>query len=537
MDPSTNPTAPAPAPAPGSGGWWQQLAQDTQVKAKALAERTSAKAQALAEQAQTQARNNRTWQWAREGVTNERRVIFDGQQLGLTVVRDDASNRALVSSVDHDSPAGTRGVVAGSFIVGIGAVHDGRCDEFLPTPTFDDFATQFPALPRPAAVTFALPPRTGKLGVMQHNLEDEMAKTVTMVQLLTRERFDNPMFAVPREVLVKAKGLAFLRTARIGFGLSATGGTGLVVTRLGEGLDEWSAPCAIGTGALGWGLQLGAELTDLLLVLNTDKAVAAFASGTQLTLGGNVGIAAGPVGRQATVTANISDKNKAAAGGVAPADAAPTDAAAATDEDAPGEAEGGAGGGGGKAALAKLKNVKPAAAAVFSYSCSKGLFVGISLEGAVITPRHEVNSKFYGEHKRPAELLASPAPVQAHEMCRVLASALALEHDPNDVPPPPFTDPAAAATSPPAPTPDVPTATPAPAQVSTPAGDANPWGAAAEDDPAASFVDVDAGSTVMAEAAPLAAPVPAPPSQMPPTSEPMEVAPSGAEPEFPPVIV
>lgn len=51
-------------------------------------------------------------------------------------------------------------------------------------------------------------------------------------------------------------------------------GTGLVVARTEEGV--WSAPSAIATVGLGWGALIGGEITDFVLVLNTESAVEAF---------------------------------------------------------------------------------------------------------------------------------------------------------------------------------------------------------------------------------------------------------------------
>ena len=137
-------------------------------------------------------------------------------------------------------------------------------------------------------------------------MEEEIAKSARMVRDLTEERTLNPDAAVPQVILKNCKGLAFLRVAKVGFGLSAKIGTGIVVAKTGPSNDSWSAPFAVGTGGLGWGLQLGAELTDYMIVLNTSQAVKAFASGRQVTLGGNVSIAVGPVGRNMGGGGNVS---------------------------------------------------------------------------------------------------------------------------------------------------------------------------------------------------------------------------------------
>lgn len=74
-----------------------------------------------------------------------------------------------------------------------------------------------------------------------------VAQATRIVARMTAERAENPDKAVPREILRRARGLAFVRVAKVGFGLSVKLGTGIVVARLGDSLDSWSAPCAIGT--------------------------------------------------------------------------------------------------------------------------------------------------------------------------------------------------------------------------------------------------------------------------------------------------
>ena len=64
---------------------------------------------------------------------------------------------------------------------------------------------------------------------------------------------------------------AFLRVTKAGFAFSARFGTGLVVARLPRG--GWSAPSAIGTVGASFGFQLGAQVADFLVVLNTDAAL------------------------------------------------------------------------------------------------------------------------------------------------------------------------------------------------------------------------------------------------------------------------
>jgi lipid-binding SYLF domain-containing protein len=207
-------------------------------------------------------------------------------------------------------------------------------------------------------------------------MEEEIQKAAKILEKLTTERTMNPDALIPLDILRRARGIAFIRIAKIGFGFSLKAGTGIVVARLGESLDSWSAPCAIGTAGVGMGFQWGAELTDFMIVLNTQEAVEAFASGNQVSLGGNVGIAVGPVGRNAGLSGNIH---------------------------------------GGDLAQRNEAGEKPKVqvAPCYAYSHSKGLFIGISLEGAVIKPRNDVNSKFYGPEQDPRLILSGSTPPPA----------------------------------------------------------------------------------------------------------------------------
>ncbi|KAJ4339777.1 hypothetical protein N0V87_002977 [Didymella glomerata] len=176
---------------------------------------------------------------------------------------------------------------------------------------------------------------------------------------------------IPPSVLANAKGLAILTVFKAGFLGTARFGSGVVVARLADG--SWSAPSAIGTIGGGFGGQIGFELTDFVFILNDASAVRTFAQAGSLTLGGNVSIAAGPVGRNAEA-----------------------------------------------AGVASLKGV----AGVFSYSKTKGLFAGVSLEGSGLIERRDANEKLYGRRWTARELLSGqvPPPPAAEPLLRVLNS-------------------------------------------------------------------------------------------------------------------
>ena len=146
-----------------------------------------------------------------------------------------------------------------------------------------------------------------------------------------------PEKAIPRRVLDDARGLAIMSVLKVGFGVSGQGGQGVVVARTGHG---WSGPSFIGTGGAGWGLQIGAQITEFVFVLNTDAAVRSFSRGGNVTVGGDVSATAGPVGRDLQA-------------GVTPS------------------------------------------AAIYTYSRSQGLFAGVSLQGAVVATQKTANARYY----------------------------------------------------------------------------------------------------------------------------------------------
>ncbi|MGE3538928.1 MAG: YSC84-related protein [Candidatus Tectimicrobiota bacterium] len=181
------------------------------------------------------------------------------------------------------------------------------------------------------------------------SMQDDVNQAATII-----ERFQAvPEKAIPQAILRDARGLAIMTVLKAGFGVSGRGGTGVVIARTNRG---WSGPSAIGTGGAGFGFQIGAKVTEFVFVLNTDAAVQAFAHDVNVTLGGSLSVAAGPVGR--SVEASITP-----------------------------------------------------VAAIYTYSRSQGLFAGVSLEGTVIGTRNEANHAYYGREVSPDVILSGQVPV------------------------------------------------------------------------------------------------------------------------------
>lgn len=91
--------------------------------------------------------------------------------------------------------------------------------------------------------------------------------------------------------------MAIITVLKAGFLFSGRAGSGVIVARLPDG--SWSAPSAIVTAGAGVGGQIGAEITDFVFILNNKAAVDSFAQMGSITLGANVSVAAGPLGRNA----------------------------------------------------------------------------------------------------------------------------------------------------------------------------------------------------------------------------------------------
>ncbi|KAK2493056.1 hypothetical protein MC885_009068 [Smutsia gigantea] len=197
------------------------------------------------------------------------------------------------------------------------------------------------------------------------NLKSEAKKAAKILREFTEITSRNgPDKIIPAHVIAKAQGLAVLSVIKAGFLVTARGGSGIVLARLPDG--RWSAPSAIGIAGLGGGFEI-----DLVIILNYDRAVEAFAKGGNLTLGGNFTVAVGPLGRN--LEGNVALRSSAA---------------------------------------------------VFTYCKSRGLFAGLSLEGSCLIERKEANRKFYCQDIRAYDILFGdiPRPAQAEDLYEILDS-------------------------------------------------------------------------------------------------------------------
>ncbi|CAI7654620.1 unnamed protein product [Penicillium pancosmium] len=212
------------------------------------------------------------------------------------------------------------------------------------------------------------------------SLASECEKASLILDSLINPRYIKLDVGIPHKILADAKVISFtysdisatrLTLHHLRFLGSGRLGSGLIVARLPDG--RWSAPCALMTGGAGVGGLVGLELTDFVFVLTSDEAVNALATLGSLTLGLNVSMAAGPMGRSAEATGTASRKG---------------------------------------------------VASMLSYSKTRGLYGGVSLEGGVLLERADANKKIYGRKVTAKELLRGDItpPSETESLMRTLNS-------------------------------------------------------------------------------------------------------------------
>lgn len=130
-----------------------------------------------------------------------------------------------------------------------------------------------------------------------------------------------------------------------GFFFGGAGGTGALFVR-DEDTGQWSYPAFYTLGAVSFGLQFGGQAAQVILMVMSEQGLDKLMS-TKVQLGADASVAAGPVGEGAQV----------------------------------------------------------ATADIVQFARAKGLFVGLSVEGAVVAPRDKVNATYYGRPLKPVEIL------------------------------------------------------------------------------------------------------------------------------------
>jgi SH3 domain-containing YSC84-like protein 1 len=185
--------------------------------------------------------------------------------------------------------------------------------------------------------------KEGKKDVPEYAEQSQKAAKVFEEIMATPDK------AIPQEILDRAECAAvFPSVIKGGFIVGGRGGRGVASCRTATG---WTPPAYFNLGGGSFGLQIGAQATDFVLLFMTKDGIDSLLS-SKFTLGGDASVAAGPVGRQAGAETDL-----------------------------------------------KLN------AQILSYSRSKGLFAGLELKGVVIEPDEEDMAAAYGKGVTAKEIL------------------------------------------------------------------------------------------------------------------------------------
>lgn len=163
---------------------------------------------------------------------------------------------------------------------------------------------------------------------------------------------------VPRDLFKACRGIVLISVVEAGFIFSGNVGTGVIMAKRKAGTAEgegcWSSPSAIGLAGVGFGALVGGEIKDFIIFIMDDGTMDSFTGEAQLKMGVQLSLTLGPLGREAEVDINMS--NKGVGGSVA-------------------------------------------------YTFSRGLFAGAGIETALLGVRAGENERFYGRPMSPVEIL------------------------------------------------------------------------------------------------------------------------------------
>lgn len=157
--------------------------------------------------------------------------------------------------------------------------------------------------------------------------------------------------AVPGAIMEKAEGIAvFPSLIKGGFVVGGQRGHGILSVR-DKKTGGWSAPAFLTITGGSIGLQFGAQAIDLVLVVNNQRGLEQLVK-NQFKVGADAGVAAGPVGREASASTDIQMR-----------------------------------------------------AQILSYSRTRGLFAGVTLNGSTIRQDRDANERFYGTAYRTGQIV------------------------------------------------------------------------------------------------------------------------------------
>jgi lipid-binding SYLF domain-containing protein len=181
---------------------------------------------------------------------------------------------------------------------------------------------------------------------------DRVQGLVDRARVTFKEFMGDSNYAWVHENLDRAKGvLIFPQVIKGGFIWGGSGGTGVLLVR-DEKTGNWSEPAFYTIGSVTFGLQIGGQAAEVVMLAMTQKAIDSLLS-SSFKLGGEASIALGPVGAGAKASADIPNVT----------------------------------------------------ADFLTFAKAKGLYAGLNLEGAVVAVRDSLNRTYYGKDVRPIDIV------------------------------------------------------------------------------------------------------------------------------------
>jgi lipid-binding SYLF domain-containing protein len=180
----------------------------------------------------------------------------------------------------------------------------------------------------------------------------EVGDRVVRSAVVLKEIMDIPETGIPGDLLNKCDCVAVIPSMKkAGFVFGGNYGKGMISCRLAGDSGSWSAPSMLLVGGGSFGLQIGAQAVDLVLVVMNLKGLESLLD-SKFTLGGDASVAAGPVGRTAAAETDVW-----------------------------------------------------LSARILAYSRARGLFGGLVIKGGVVRPDNDANHVLYGKEVTPRSLL------------------------------------------------------------------------------------------------------------------------------------
>ncbi|HEY7856256.1 MAG TPA: lipid-binding SYLF domain-containing protein, partial [Terriglobales bacterium] len=210
------------------------------------------------------------------------------------------------------------------------------------------------------------------------NKDDDIAR-LNSAALVFRQVMGTPDKAIPAEILEHAQCVAIIPgEKKAAFGVGGNYGKGVAMCREGA---NWGAPLFVTIGGGSWGLQIGAQSSDVIMVFGNRSQLDSLLS-SKFRIGAEASAAAGPVGRHVSADTDV-----------------------------------------------KLNSE------ILTYGRSKGAFAGISLSGAVVQPDTNGNAAMYGPNTTPSNILTGTHGVTVPPAARPLQRELNLNTSPAPVKP------------------------------------------------------------------------------------------------------